>query len=99
MQEYRENVTTIEGTGQLASSSEGQAPRYMSLGQQYGLSDDMEIGRSGSHCQATIEQEYQAYITAPLSPQSMDILKFWEVSYMSWNLDPRARISNVLIFR
>jgi hypothetical protein len=100
MEEYRENVTTVEGTGllaSLASSSEDLGPRYMSLGQQYGLSDDMEIGRSGSRCQATIEQEYQAYITAPLSLQSVDILKFWEVSYMAWNLDPR--IYNVLIFR
>jgi hypothetical protein len=100
MEEYRENVTTVEGTGllaSLASSSEDLGPRYMSLGQQYGLSDDMEIGRSGSRCQATIEQEYHAYITAPLSLQSVDILKFWEVSYMAWNLDPR--IYNVLIFR
>lgn len=82
MQEYRENVTTEVEIDLLASSSDDSRPGYMSLAEQYGLSDDMAIGDSGSSCQATIEQEYQAYITAPLSPQSMDILKFWEVSYM-----------------
>jgi hypothetical protein len=87
MQEYRENVTTAAETDLLASSSEDSGPGYMSLAQQYGLSDDMEIGDSGSHSQATIEQEYQSYITAPLSPKSMEILKFWEVSYVaaSWH--------------
>jgi hypothetical protein len=83
MEEYRENVTTATETDPLTSSSEDPEPAYMSLAQQYGLSDDMEIGGSGSHCQATIEQEYQSYITAPLSPKSMEILKFWEVSYIA----------------
>ena len=37
----------------------------------------MEIGESGKTVQS-IEQEYRAYITAPLS-KNVDILKFWEV--------------------
>jgi hypothetical protein len=87
MQEYRQNVTTAAETDELASSSVDPGPAYMSLAEQYGLSDDMEIGDPGSRCQATIEQEYQSYITAPLSPQSTDILKFWEVSYIGSLVD------------
>lgn len=96
MQEYRENVTTAADTDLPTSSSEDTEPAYMSLAQQYGLSDDMEIGVSGSQCQATIEQEYQSYITAPLSPKSMEILKFWEVSYSNCK---SGWISDVLIHR
>jgi hypothetical protein len=61
------------------SSDSGKIPGYMSLAKQYGLHDDMDIGDSGGHEQ-TIEQEYQAYVTAQLSPKNVDILKFWEVS-------------------
>jgi len=81
MGEYHENVTTETETEQPAS--EDPRPAYMSLAAQYGLGDEMEIGGStSSNHQATIEEEYSSYITAPLSPASMDILKFWEVS--SW---------------
>ena len=80
MGEYRENVTTEAETEQPAS--EDARPAYMSLVSQYGLGDEMEIGGSTSSAhQAMIEEEYSSYITAPLSPASMDILKFWEVSW------------------
>jgi aminopeptidase C len=49
----------------------------MSLTQQYGIVDKMEIGESSQSVQ-TIEQEYQAYITA-LLVKNVNILKFWEV--------------------
>jgi hypothetical protein len=49
----------------------------MSLAAQYGL-EDMTIGASDTQ-ERSIEQEYQAYITASLSPTNIDILKFWEV--------------------
>ena len=78
MGEYRESEAETE---QPASRAEDPQPGYMSLAEQYGLGDEMEIGGSiSSHHQATIEEEYVSYITAPLSPTSMDILKFWEVS-------------------
>ena len=81
MGEYRENVTAEAETEQPAS--EDPQPGYMSLAAQYGLGDEMEIGGSTSSAhQAMIEEEYSSYITAPLFPASMDILKFWEVS--SW---------------
>jgi len=71
------NVTTEAKTEQPAS--EDPQPEYMSLVAQYGLGDEIEIAGSSSHYQATSEEEYVAYITAPLSPASMDIIKFWEV--------------------
>jgi hypothetical protein len=92
MEEYCENVTTEAETEQPASKD--SQPGYMSLAAQYGLKDEMEIGGSTSSChQATIEEEYLSYITAPLSPASMDILKFWEVSL--WN-QLQDQISNTL---
>jgi DNA-directed RNA polymerase specialized sigma24 family protein len=61
----------------------GETPKYMSLAEQYGLGSDMDVGDSGANEQ-TIEQEYQAYITVPLSPKNINILKFWEVhSYVN----------------
>jgi len=39
----------------------------------------MDIGGS-NETQQTIEQEYQAYVTAPLLSKQTDVLKFWEVS-------------------
>lgn len=50
----------------------------MTLAHRYGIADEMEIGESSKTTQS-IEQEYQAYITSPLSPKNVDILKFWEV--------------------
>jgi hypothetical protein len=79
MEKYCENVTTEAETKQPAS--EDPQPGYMLLAAQYGLGDKMEIGGSiSSHHRATIEEEYSSYITVPLSPASMNILKFWEVS-------------------
>ena len=49
---------------------------YMTLAVKCGLTDDdMDIGNSGVNEQ-TVEQEYQAYIMAPLSPKMTDIIKF-----------------------
>jgi len=50
----------------------------MSLAKQYGL-DDMELGASEDVETQTVEQEYQAYITALISIPGTDMLKFWEV--------------------
>jgi len=81
MGEYRKNVTAEAETERPAS--EDPWPGYMSLAAQYCLGDEMEIGGSTSSAhQATIKEEYSSYITAPLSPASINILKFWEVS--SW---------------
>jgi len=49
----------------------------MSLAERYGLGIDMNIGGL-DETEQTVDQEYQAYITAVLS--SIDILKFWEIT-------------------
>jgi hypothetical protein len=51
----------------------------MSLAEVYGLKD-MQIGASDDVEGQTVEQEFQAYVTAALSKPGADILKFWEVS-------------------
>jgi hypothetical protein len=84
MLEYRKNATVAttgkeQSAAPSASGESSTAPQYMSLGDQYGLGDEMEIGGSGTDDQ-TIEQEYQSYVTAALSPKTINILKFWEVS-------------------
>jgi hypothetical protein len=54
-----------------------EMPAYMTLGAQYGIADEMDIAANSG--QQTIEQEYQAYITAVTSPKTINILGFWEV--------------------
>lgn len=78
MLEYRERN---EGSAQIpgadaADLGTGELEKYMGIAARYGF-DDMEIGEPGGNEQ-TIEQEYQAYITAPLSSKTVNILKFWE---------------------
>ena len=79
MQEYRKIGTASTQVPVNACSSAGDVPAYMSLVAQYNLEDDMTIGVSGGAQEQSIEQEYQVYITTPLSLQMTDILKFWEV--------------------
>jgi len=58
-------------------------PAFMSLAEQYSLTDDdLGVGTSESddHSMRTIEQEYQAYITASLCAKGTPITKWWEVS-------------------
>jgi hypothetical protein len=80
MVEYQEwGIATMLGKESVpaAGPSTSAVPAYMSLAAQYGITD-MEIGNPDI-CDQTVEQEYQVYITAPLSPNTIDILKFWEV--------------------
>lgn len=59
-----------------ADSGTEEVEKYFLIAAQYGL--DMDIGESEG-IEQTVEQEYQAYITAPLSSKTVNILKFWEV--------------------
>jgi hypothetical protein len=78
MQEYRDKTAGESLQTDLdPAGTTKDPPKYMALASQYGIADDMEIGGS-SKTTKSIEQEYQAYITAPLS-KNVDILKFWEV--------------------
>ena len=79
MSEYRKKVAANQDEEPLFQQDPTyEAPKYMSLAAQYGLLDDMDIGDLGQSEQ-TIDQEYQAYMTAPCSLKNTDPLKFWEV--------------------
>ena len=40
--------------------------------------------------QGTVQEEFDKYTTASLSPLETDILQFWEVSYAHINKDKRC---------
>ena len=82
MFEYREKATTDGEEPRIPdnrASSRSLRPAYMNLAAQYGLDDDMIIGSPGGDRQHTVQEEYQAYMTAPCSPTDVAPLKFWEV--------------------
>lgn len=80
MRKYKETAATTDEPPALVPliPCSRETPAYMSLAEQYGLEDDMDVGSSANT--QSVEQEYQAYITAPLSSKKVDIVKFWEVS-------------------
>lgn len=83
MREYRERIKNeepVETSGEDLDT--GKTEKFMLLATEYyGGLDDMVIGGSGGdqRFEQSVEQEYQAYITAPLSAISVNILRFWEV--------------------
>ena len=84
MIEYRERAkerseATPAGTNATNTVRSTSTPGYMSLAEVYGL-ENMQIGASDDVEGQTVEQEFQAYVTAALSKPGTDILKFWEVS-------------------
>jgi hypothetical protein len=85
MLEYRERKkkeTTTSGDAAPAPAAPKpkDAPAFMSLAERYGLYD-MGFANAEDTEEQTVEQEYQAYVTAPLSQKGTNILKFWEASY------------------
>ncbi|OBZ73092.1 Zinc finger BED domain-containing protein 4 [Grifola frondosa] len=71
-------VAGIQGEDSRMDRNDHDA--WTMLASQYGL-DDMEIeGSATTHEEQTVEQEYSAYTTAPLSAKGTDIIKFWEIS-------------------
>ena len=67
--------TPKANTGDLDT---GKIDKYALIAAEFGM-DNMEIGESRRNEQS-LEQEYQAYITALLSSKTINILKFWEVA-------------------
>lgn len=85
MTEYRARTTAIEShrglVGPPSSLALEEPPAFMSLAKQYGLTDeDFDASEPDDHGVQTIEQEYQAYITAPICAKGTPIIKWWEVS-------------------
>jgi hypothetical protein len=80
MAKYRERAwdtgaATATATATAPSNSTA-IPAYASLAEQYGLTD--MFGTPEDVDGQTLEQEYQAYVTAALSKQGTVMLKFWE---------------------
>ena len=85
MTEYHARTTAIEShrglVGPLSSLALEEPPAFMSLANQYGLTDeDFDASEPDDHGMQTIEQEYQAYITALICVKGTPIIKWWEVS-------------------
>ena len=83
MLKYREQVKERAGDTAILPATTSTTrptaiPAYASLAEQYGL-EDMQFGPAEDDRGQTVEQEYQAYVTAALSKPGTDMLKFWEV--------------------
>lgn len=83
MTEYREHAKVRNGTAGTTSAAPDPRPNqplaFQSLAQRYGLGTDMNFASPNSSDDQSINQEYQSFITAPLSTQGTNTLKFWEV--------------------
>ncbi|CAA7260680.1 unnamed protein product [Cyclocybe aegerita] len=54
------------------------------LAEHYGLDDLMDFTDNNACRNQSIDEEFVAYFTAPLSEKGMDILKFWEIHESSF---------------
>jgi hypothetical protein len=81
MAEYRARRTGEDAAPSAAvpGPRSNQAPQYRSLAERYGLGAEMNFASPESRHDQTIEQEYQSFVTAPLSAAGTNTLKFWEV--------------------
>lgn len=80
MHEYRNRSSALSfETAPSISTSTESVEAWEGLDGQYGLSDMFDNQLVGVVRQ-TVEEEYSAYITAPLSPQGTDLVNFWEAS-------------------
>jgi hypothetical protein len=84
--EYRERTKAKEKEGSSATVRSAPAPTrenlplvFQLLSEQYGLGAEMQFASPGGLNEQPVEQEYQAYVTAPLLPHRTNTLKFWEV--------------------
>ena len=83
MAEYREQVKERLGAAPVVANVTNPVRSttlgYMSLAEAYGWKD-MQIGVSDDIEGQTVEQKFQAYVTAALLKPGTNSLKFWEVS-------------------
>jgi hypothetical protein len=85
MVEYRQNASSEATAGPSSQPRPAAARRapsgFTKLADKYLSLDDMRISDSSSLQTQTIEQEFQAYITAPVCAEGTDIVKYWEVRH------------------
>jgi hypothetical protein len=79
MHEYRVRLASTTVLPKIPTTME----KWESLDVQYGLEDmfDDDISSSGNNM--SIDEEYSAFVNAPLSPAGTPLLKYWEVCYVS----------------
>jgi len=79
MAEYRAQAKARTPASTIVTPIESTVvPAFTHLARKYGL-PDMQLGASRDSEAQTLEQEYQSYVTAPLSVKGTDLLRFWEV--------------------
>jgi hypothetical protein len=87
MTEYRERTRARAVAAGVSASpfvghnvvQSNQAPSLDSLMWDYGLTNEMDITACENPNEQTIEQEFQFFVMAPLSPKGTSSPKFWEV--------------------
>jgi hypothetical protein len=81
MREYCEcsRTSDIDGSAANTPAPECQARGWEDLANEYGITDMMDLVDDEVQPESTVEEEYMAYTTAPLSPKGTNIIKFWEV--------------------
>jgi hypothetical protein len=81
MSEYRKQAKVADSLAATSTPNPALIPAYGGLAERYGL-EDMSFQDDAYKRDQSVEQEYQGYVTAVLSPMSINILKFWEVRYL-----------------
>ena len=81
MKEYRKPLHgNTDYPAANTPAPERQTRGWEDLANEYSITDMMDLADDAGQPEATIEAEYNAYTTVPLSPRSTNIIKFWEVS-------------------
>lgn len=62
----------------LRNQPQREPDAYEDIARQYGLFD-MMYDALPSHSVRSVDEEYDAYLTAPPPPHDLEILEFWEV--------------------
>ena len=63
------------------SAPEDPSRGWESLASEYDLQDMMDMENNANPILPTVDEEFITYTTALLSPKSINIVKFWEVSH------------------
>jgi len=81
MTEYRKRTHGDAGIPTTTTSAPKDSSRgWESLASEYDLDDMIDMENNANPTLQTVDEEFITYTTAPLSPKSTNIVKFWEVS-------------------
>ena len=67
-----------------------KSPRYKVLSHYQLVVDELFRNVDVSPCQETVQEEFDRYMAALLSPHDTDILQFWGVGYTHINKDKQC---------